>query len=317
MKDIVGFYRTRTEADQVRDELLSAGFDRDDITLYDRTGKDESNLWEEIKSAFGFAHEDDQRIYAEATRRGLAAVGLSLDHDDSAQQAIQIMQKHRPVDLDTEAGQWKAQGWTDQQAQTTTRPATPQAQAARPAQSGGKQVIPVVEEQVQVGKERVQQGGVRVYTRVTEKPVQEQVTLREERVNVERRRVDRPLTDADKPFQERTVEVTQSAERPVVNKQARVVEEVVIGKDVQERTETVRDTARRTDVNVEKMGPDSELADRYAQELNGEARYRGKDWSAIESDAGQNFERRYPGRKWDQFKDAVGRGYQRLTSKSA
>src|SRR4051812_35152541 len=74
MKDLIAFYRTRDQAERVKDELISAGFDRDDITLYDRGGKHEANLWEDIKSAFGFADEDDQRIYAEAARRGAVAV---------------------------------------------------------------------------------------------------------------------------------------------------------------------------------------------------------------------------------------------------
>jgi stress response protein YsnF len=39
-------------------------------------------------------------------------------------------------------------------------------------------------------------------------------------------------------------------EEAVVGKEARVVEEVTLRKDVGERTETVRDTTRRTEVKV-------------------------------------------------------------------
>ena len=117
----------------------------------------------------------------------------------------------------------------------------------------GETTIPVVEEELQVGKREVERGGVRVESRVEEKPVTEQVQLREERVHVERRPVDRPVTDADNAFREGTLEVTERAEEPVVAKTARVVEEVVVGKQVEEHTETISDTVRRTDVDVQEV----------------------------------------------------------------
>jgi stress response protein YsnF len=104
-----------------------------------------------------------------------------------------------------------------------------------------------------VGKRAVESGRVRVYGRETEKPVEESVQLRDERVNVERRAVDRPVTEVDRK-DEVVVEITEMREEPVVGKQERVVEEIVIGKTVQERTETVRDTVRRKDVEVERTG---------------------------------------------------------------
>ncbi|HEV2880312.1 MAG TPA: YsnF/AvaK domain-containing protein [Pyrinomonadaceae bacterium] len=117
----------------------------------------------------------------------------------------------------------------------------------------GETTIPVVEEELQVGKREVERGGVRVESRVEETPVAQEVQLREERVHVERRPVDRPVTNADEAFREGTIEVTERAEEAVVGKTARVVEEVVVGKQVEERTETVRDTLRRTDVEVQEV----------------------------------------------------------------
>jgi uncharacterized protein (TIGR02271 family) len=124
---------------------------------------------------------------------------------------------------------------------------------------GGRAAIPVVEEQLQVGKREVEQGGVRIHTTQTEKPVQASVNLREEQVNVERHRVDRPASTADlnQPGRDAAVEVTAKSEVPIVNKEARVVEEVVVNKDVKERAETVRDSVRKTDVKVEKVEGDA------------------------------------------------------------
>ncbi|SAL89031.1 hypothetical protein AWB74_08871 [Caballeronia arvi] len=101
-----------------------------------------------------------------------------------------------------------------------------------------------------VGKREVHTGGVRVYSRVTETPVSESVNLREERATIERRAVNRPATAAD--LREGSVEIRETQEQPVVAKTARVVEEVVVGKEASTRTETVNDTVRSTEVDVER-----------------------------------------------------------------
>jgi uncharacterized protein (TIGR02271 family) len=119
---------------------------------------------------------------------------------------------------------------------------------------GDDATIPVVEEELRVGKREVEQGGVRVNTRVEETPVHEDVTVRDETVHVDRRTVDRPVSDADAAnFREGSFEVRERDEEVVVDKQARVVEEVNIRKDVDQRTETIDDTVRRTDVDVEQI----------------------------------------------------------------
>lgn len=114
--------------------------------------------------------------------------------------------------------------------------------------------IPIIEEQLNVGKRTVESGGARVRTTMTEKPVEEKVTLREENVTVERHKVDRAVdTNMGDAFKEGSFEVTTQAEVPVVSKEARVVEEVVIDKQMIERTETVRDSVKRTDVEVDEI----------------------------------------------------------------
>jgi len=114
-------------------------------------------------------------------------------------------------------------------------------------------VLPIVEEQLRIGKRPVERGGVNVRTTSQEVPVQENVNLREESVTVERRPVDRAVGNAPDAFREGTIEVTEMAEVPVVSKEARVVEEVVVGKEVTERQETVRDTVKRTEVEVDEV----------------------------------------------------------------
>ena len=109
-----------------------------------------------------------------------------------------------------------------------------------------------VEEELRVGKEQTT-SGKRLVSSVTEREVEKPVTLREEEVEVERRREDRRLSpgEADRAFQEETVEMTATSERPVVSKEARVTGEVALSKQTSERQEVVRDTLRRKDVEVE------------------------------------------------------------------
>ena len=117
----------------------------------------------------------------------------------------------------------------------------------------GQTAIPVVEEELVVGKRLVDQGGVRVYRRVVEVPVEESVNLQEEHVTLERRPADRAVTDGDQAFEGRTIELTETAEEAVVAKSARVVEEVLVGKTTSEHIETIHDTVRRTEVETEKI----------------------------------------------------------------
>jgi uncharacterized protein (TIGR02271 family) len=152
---------------------------------------------------------------------------------------------------------WRQEGWTGYTASPPpvagTSSATPgKATAASDQGREGEEVIPIVEEQLRVGKRLVNRGRVRVRTYVVETPVEETVTLRDESVSVERRPVTRELADVPADaFREREIEVTETDEEAVVSKQARVVEEVVVRKDVATDNRVVRDTVRRTEVEIE------------------------------------------------------------------
>jgi len=118
-----------------------------------------------------------------------------------------------------------------------------------------EEVIPIAEEELQVGKGETRRGRVRISTHVVERPVQEQVSLREEHVEIERHPVEGARTrmgeSADDLFQDRSIEMEERSEEPVVSKEARVREELRVHKDIDQRTQTVEDTVRRTEVEVE------------------------------------------------------------------
>ena len=116
-------------------------------------------------------------------------------------------------------------------------------------------ILPVIEENLIVGKRTVEKAGVNVKTTIAEQPIAESVNLRQENVTVARNKVDLPIDETD-AFKEGTFEIRTQAEVPVISKEARIVEEVVIGKEVTERTETVRDTIKRTEVEVVELDAD-------------------------------------------------------------
>jgi len=112
-----------------------------------------------------------------------------------------------------------------------------------------EEVIPVVKEELDVGK-RVTERRTRVRSYVIERPVEEQVNLRDERVEIERRPISR-TGNLSMP-QDRDIEVVERHEEPVVEKRVTGNEEIVVRKEVVEHPETVRGTVRETKVEVEK-----------------------------------------------------------------
>jgi len=231
--------------------------------------------------------KEHAEYYSEGVRRGGTLVTVNAP-DNQAEQAVDILNGHGAVDIEERGASYRTAGYTgysETAAPYTTEEVTRERDLYRTApaaaavgtaatgtaatgtattgkvNTGGEQVLQVVEEQIAVGKRQVQGGGARVHTYVTERPVEESVTLHEEHVTVNRRPVDRAVTGADTAFKEGTIEVTETSEVPVVSKEARVVEEVVVGKTATDRTETVKDTVRRTDVEVEEVNDTSRTTD--------------------------------------------------------
>ena len=197
--------------------------------------------------------EDEAHYYAEGVRRGGILVTVAAETDAQADQAAEIMRRHGAVDIDERATEWKKQGWKG-------RFEAPQMQASGKTQVSGERTIPVTQEELVVGKRTVERTGVRVYSRVIEQPVQKTVELTQERYDIERRPVDRPADVTGAAFREQSIELRETAEEPVVEKRARVVEEVKVGKKRSKKTQTVQDTVRKTDVEVERTGTASNQA---------------------------------------------------------
>jgi stress response protein YsnF len=158
------------------------------------------------------------------------------------------------VDVNERAAQY---GYTDTATTTGTATTTDAATTTTDTTTSSGTAIPIIEENIVVGKRVVETGGVRLRSRIVERPVEEHLRLRQEHVHVTRTPVNRPVTEADRAnLAGGTIEAIEHAEVPVVAKEARVVEEVRLAKEVEEREEIVRDTVRSTDVDVEQLRAD-------------------------------------------------------------
>ncbi|MBV0891803.1 YsnF/AvaK domain-containing protein [Paracoccus sp. Z118] len=191
-----------------------------------------------------FFPDEDRYTYAEGLNRGGFLITVSNVPSALYDRALDILDDEGAVDLDARENEWRAQGWTGYEGSAYAAGA-----GAAAATATTDEHIDVVEERINIAKRETDAGRVRVRSYVREIPVEEDVTLRSETVNIERRPVDR-AAGAD-AFEEQTLEAREYRETPVVSKEARVVEEIDLNKNVDTRTETVRDTVRKTEVEID------------------------------------------------------------------
>jgi len=262
---ITALFDTRSDAEAAKERLKTAQVDVNHIHVHDKTSAgykdtgysthEDRGMWDSIKHAF--LPDEDRHTYEEGVRRG--GVLLTADVDDSnVDEAVAVLEQANTIDIDDRSSQWRSNGWDYPASAVGSGGAGAgfvSAGTAPPVAGASEreEVIPIVEEELVVGKRDVDRGGVRVRSYVTETPVHEQIRLRNERINVERRPVDLPLSAADgDAFRERSIDMVATGEEAVVGKTARVVEEVVVSKTADEHVEEVDDTVRRTEVEVDR-----------------------------------------------------------------
>ena len=280
---VVGLFDNRSDAQAAMQDLVSEGFIQEDIDLSNRsfaggtadndsvTGSsrtagydDNEGIGDKITNFFNSLFGDDETTastYTNAASDADAILTVQVDSDERARQAQEILDRHNAMDVDERSAQYgQGSGFADRSMNTTGTTGTADYADTdiNRAESTGNvdnmRTIPVVEENLNVGKREVERGGARIRSRIVERPVEANVRLREEHVVVNRRPVNREINDADlQNFQPGEMELTERAEVPIVGKEARVVEEVEVGTNVTERDETVRDTVRRTEVDVDEF----------------------------------------------------------------
>jgi uncharacterized protein (TIGR02271 family) len=261
---VVAVFDTSEHAQNAVRALKAGGFSADDIsvvnneTLDDRGAKvaTESGFWHRLFGSDIDLHE--AKVYGHTVNGGGSVVTLRAP-DTLVKRAVDILHTHNPVDVNQRAASLgiiaaAAAPITSATSQTAAKVASAVIPTVRTDKDG--EVIRLAEEQLNVGKRQVAAGMTRVRRFVTEKPVETQVTLHEEHASVARRAITDPSYVRDIDWSDRTIEVNETAEEAVVSKSARVVEEVVVGKEGSDRIETVKDKVRRQQVEVERQSVD-------------------------------------------------------------
>ena len=289
-RSLSAFFDTTDDAQDAMDRLRDAGIADSNVRMTQGNSTAISHDAEPAQSrgffdSLGdfFFPEDDRHVYAEGLNRGGHLVTVTGLSDTMYDVALDILDDEGAVDMDERSETWRSEGWSGGSDATmgdldTTRGST----SANPlggvtsaiagavgmgstsmdsdrttprmgasALDDGEETIEVMEERLRVGKRDASNGRVRVRAYVVEEPVSETVSLREDRVDIQRRPVDRSVAVGDTAFADRTIEAEEFREEVVVSKEARIVEEIGIRKTSGERSETVTDTVRRTEVEIE------------------------------------------------------------------
>ncbi|RYG99044.1 MAG: DUF2382 domain-containing protein [Alphaproteobacteria bacterium] len=256
---ITAFFDDRSEADRAIERLSEAGIPRSAIKMIADGGETTTTTHESkgFWAALGefFLADDDRNTYAEGIRRGGFLVTVSGYPFDLHDRALDILDDEGSIDIDERSKAWEFEGWS-RTGSTEAYAASSYDRTSGTATStaidaDNEEVIPVIEEELRVGKRDVNNGRVRVRSYVTETPVSESVSLRDENVEITRRTVDRPLNGNEDAFVDRTIEAEEHREEAVISKEAHVVEEISLKKTAQQRQETVSDSVRKTEVEVE------------------------------------------------------------------
>ena len=248
-KTIVGLFNSTAEAIKVKENLVANGYESSQISVVANDSDNEffnadssvpssagtTGIGEKISNFFhslSGGDEDVHNHYASGVNQGGALLTVRAE-DNEASSVAGLLHQYGAREIEDSSERSAVRGTA--------------------ADVTGTTAIPVVEENLVVGKREVDRGGVRIYSHVVERPAEADVTLRDERINVARRAVDRPATAADFESGNGSFEVRASGEEAVVGKTSRVVEEVTVGKQATDHAETVRDTVRKTEVEVEQL----------------------------------------------------------------
>ena len=260
---IVAMFDTAAHADAAVSDLEAANVPSSAIsrhpstagTTTTTTAAPQKGFWSNL---FGGEPDHDTSVYDRSLESGSHAVTVKVPEQHVAS-VTDILERHNPIDIDERAASYgvgAAGAAVGTPTTTTTRETLGAAPAVAPDTGlrGNEEKLQLSEEQIQVGKRLVNRGTTRIRRFVVETPVQEDVSLHSERVSVERRAVTGDARPGTADFTDKTIEVTETEEEAVVGKTSRVKEEIVIRKDATDRTETVRDTVRREDVEITKDG---------------------------------------------------------------
>jgi uncharacterized protein (TIGR02271 family) len=239
---VVTLYDNAEHADAAKHDLESGGFPPSEISIISSKSLGmpskklrEPGLWHRL-----FGREIQQyeaTLYGKSVDSGGVVLTVRVPETDAAR-ATSILKAHHSVDLQKRA---------EEQGLIKTAPKAAAATSPMPTE----EVLPLAEEQINVSKRLVQDGATRIRRFVTETPVEAQVTLHEEHARIFRRATADPDYLRGIDWADKTIEVPDMTEEPVVTKSVHVAEEVVIQTEGSDHVRTLRDKVRRQQIQVE------------------------------------------------------------------
>src|SRR5215469_14587302 len=264
---LVAVFDTPENTKAAVEALKTGGFHDDDISVFDRdrlsAGKSaiskdvkEAGLWHRLFGNDLYRHE--AAVFGQTIDRGGTVLSLRV-LDNEVAQATGILDLHKPVDVQDRA---IAAGIAPATKVISAAKAiaaevpieTPQKVAVTPAVAAThNEVLRLAEEQLEVGRRMVETGATRVRRFTTEREVSADVTLHEEHAEVLRRALSEPVKIDQLDWSDREIEAVETAERALVSKTARVVEEVALKKVGTDHIETVHEKLRRQQAEVERL----------------------------------------------------------------
>jgi uncharacterized protein (TIGR02271 family) len=243
---VVAVYDSEGSANAAVRALKAAGYSANNISVIRNEGEAEAaglhepGVWRHLFGSDLEHHE--AAVFGKSLKEGSAIVAVRV-MESEAPKVISILDSHKPVDVRDRA---EAYGFVGAPAAATT-PKVPTARLT------DEETMQLAEERLNVGKRTVESGMTRVRRYVIENPVETNVTLHEEHAEIFRRAISDPTFVKEVDWSNKTFEVTETAEEAVVDKTARIAEEVVIRRTGSDRMQTVRDTVRRQQLDVERV----------------------------------------------------------------
>ncbi|RPD96857.1 DUF2382 domain-containing protein [Candidatus Pantoea deserta] len=269
---IVTMFSTLAQAEGAKRSLIKAGFaDHDIDVISGERLKSEGHearhpgFWQRL---FGSTLDEEQSgVYEDAIRSGSVVLTLRAD-EEQLPRAYSILDAHDTGELPGGSGLAQDDGYSVSSARTVTdtdtyagadpdlnpvgdRGLTEPVRTSLTGDESEEEVLRLAEERLEVGKRLVSEGTTRVRRYTVTDQVSENVSLHEQHADIFRRSTGDLAATDNVDWEDKTIEVAETHEQPVINKTAHVTEEVVVRTDQSERVENVTDTVRRQEVDIE------------------------------------------------------------------
>lgn len=261
---IVTMFSTLAQAEGAKRSLIKAGFAEHDIDVISGERlKSEGHearhpsFWQRL---FGSTLDEEQSgVYEDAVNSGSVVLTLRAS-DDQLPRAYSVLDAHDTGELPAGSALGQDDGYTVSTTTHTTTSGvnsvgdsglTEPVRTSLTGDESEEEVLRLAEERLEVGKRLVSEGTTRVRRYTVTDQVSEDISLQEQHADIFRRSTGDLAATDNVDWEDKTIEVAETHEQPVINKTAHIKEEVVVRKDQSERVENVTDSVRRQEVDID------------------------------------------------------------------